>query len=493
MLRRQSRQHGRDAATPEQHWHGDTQASRGLVPPGIERSLAGTQFVERPHAALVIALPILGQRQTARRAVEQSRVEPGFHATNRLGDGRAGQMQALGGSGKAAGLDRRDEYIHAIQHLAHDCRPERTDCRTIYHHCVHAFNDMVHRNEQQERVMTDRMHRWEMDGIGRERLALRDVPIPVPQAGEVLVRVSAVSLNYRDKLVIENGMGLPLAFPFTPGSDLAGRVEAIGSGVTRFATGDRVISTFMPDWIDGAPSGTARVPPYGALGGVQPGVLAQYVAFPEDWFVHAPASLDDAEASTLPCAGLTAWFALVEKGHLRAGETVLVEGTGGVALFGLQIAKALGAEAIVVSGSADKLERVKALGADHGINRTTEDWVEAVYRITGDRGADHILELVGGAHLGKAVQAAAIGGRISQIGVLEGFEIVAPAGPLMLKNLTVQGIGVGHRRALEDLVAAVDRSAIKPVIDKRYALADLPAALDRLDRGAFGKIVVDMA
>lgn len=340
--------------------------------------------------------------------------------------------------------------------------------------------------------MTDRMQRWEMDGIGRNRLALREAPVPVPHAGEVLVKVSAMSLNYRDKLVIEGSMGLPLDFPFTPGSDLAGIVAAVGDGVTRFAEGDRVISTFAPDWVDGAPSGNARVPPYKTLGGVYPGVLAQYVAFPEDWFVRAPASLDEAEASTLPCAGLTAWFALVEKGHLHAGEIVLVEGTGGVALFGLQIARAYGANVIVVSGSAEKLERAKTLGADHGIDRTAEDWVETVYRLTGDHGADHILELVGGAHLGKAVQAAAIGGRIYQIGVLEGFDMSAPAGPLMLKNLTVQGIGVGHRRALEDLVAAVDRTGLKPVIDRRYPLADLPAALDHLDRGAFGKIVVEI-
>lgn len=340
--------------------------------------------------------------------------------------------------------------------------------------------------------MTGAMQRWDMNGIGHDRLELKEVAIPEPAAGEVLVRVAAVSLNYRDRLVIDGAMGLPLAFPFTPGSDLAGTVQAVGSGVTRFAAGDRVISTFAPGWIDGSPRGTGRVPPYGTLGGAHPGVLAQYVAFPEDWFVRAPVTLDDAEASTLPCAGLTAWFALIEKGSLRKGEIVLVEGTGGVALFGLQIAKAYGAQVIAVSGSAEKLKRAKALGADHGIDRSSEDWVEAVYRLTGDHGADHILELVGGPHLGKAVQAAAIGGRIYQIGVPEGFEVSAPAGPLMLKNLTV-GIGVGHRRALEDLVAAVDRTGIEPVIDRRYPLADLPAALDHFDRGAFGKIVVELA
>lgn len=182
----------------------------------------------------------------------------------------------------------------------------------------------------------------------------------------------------------------------------------------------------------------------------------------------------------------------MERGGLRAGETVLVEGTGGVGLFGLQIAKAHGAEVIVISGSADKLERAKALGADHGIDRSKDDWVEAVLRITGGRGVDHILELVGGPNLGKAVQVAAVGGRIAQIGVMEGFEVAAPVGPLMLKHLTIHGIGVGHRRALEDLVAAIDQTGLKPVIANRYPLADLSDALDHIDRGPFGKIVVEM-
>lgn len=340
--------------------------------------------------------------------------------------------------------------------------------------------------------MTQKMKRWEMNEIGRHALKLAEVRIPEPSVAEVLVKVASVSLNYRDKLVIEQGMGLPLKFPFTPGSDLAGTVVALGAGVTRVAEGDRVIGTFALGWIDGPPRGDARTPPYRTLGGVFPGVLSEYVVFPEEWLVRAPRSLSDAEASTLPCAGLTAWFALIEKGRLRAGETVLVEGTGGVALFALQIAKAHSAHVIVVSGSAAKLERARALGADYGIDRSVEDWVEAVHGLTADRGADHILELVGGPHLAKAAQAAAINGKIYQIGVMEGFEISAPAGPLMLKNVEVHGIGVGHRRALEDLVTATERARIKPVIDACYSFSDLSAALDHLDRGPFGKIVVDL-
>lgn len=341
-----------------------------------------------------------------------------------------------------------------------------------------------------ETNMNASMRSWTMDGIGRDRLTLTTRQIPAPKAGEVLVKVSAVSLNYRDKLVIETGMGLPLAFPFVPASDMAGVVETLGPDTARFEPGDRVIAAFSPDWIDGLNAGTARTPPYKTLGGIYPGVLSEYLSLPEDWLVAAPATLDDDEASTLPCAALTAWFALVERGALRAGSTVVVHGTGGVALFGLQFAKAQGAAVIVVSGSDDKLARAKALGAAHGINRNTEDWVEAIYRLTDDRGADHILETVGGAHLGRSIEAAAMGGRISVIGVFGGFELSGPAGPLLLKGLTVQGIGVGHRRALEDMIRTIDRLGIKPVIDTRYPFADLPKALDHLDRGAFGKIVL---
>ncbi|WP_446721505.1 zinc-dependent alcohol dehydrogenase family protein [Methylobacterium sp. DCY52] len=332
------------------------------------------------------------------------------------------------------------------------------------------------------------MRRWVLSGFGRENLRLEEVPIPDPEPGEVLVKVAAASLNYRDKLVIANGMGRALDFPFTPASDLAGTIVALGDGVTRFDVGDRVISTFFPDWIDGAPSGDARNPDGSALGGGYPGVLADYVAFPASWFVAAPRALDPAEASTLPCAGLTAWFALIERGGLKAGTRVLVQGTGGVALFGLQIAKAHGAEVFVTSGDAGKRARVRALGADHVLDRA--GWVEAVHHLTGDQGVDHILEIVGGPHLARSLEAVAVQGRISVIGVLDGYDLAASGGLLLLKTATIQGIRVGHRRALEDLVRAVDVLQLKPVIDRRYKLTELQDALDHLDRGAFGKIVI---
>nr|WP_314545546.1 NAD(P)-dependent alcohol dehydrogenase [uncultured Massilia sp.] len=339
--------------------------------------------------------------------------------------------------------------------------------------------------------MANTMRRWEIDAIGRDRLTLREVPRPIPGERQVLVKVAAVALNYRDKMVVETGRGLPLGFPFTPGSDLAGEVIAAGSGASRFAVGERVIPTFMPDWTDGRRPGDARTPAYRTLGGHYPGVLAEYVAMPEAWLVRAPETLSDAEACTLPCAGVTAWFALVERARVRAGDTVLIPSTGGVALFGLQIAKAHGA-AVIVCGRAHNEARARALGADHYIDSQRDDWLEAVYALTADRGADHVLEVVGGAHLGKSVQAAAVGGHICQIGALDGFALSSPAMPLMLKDVTIHGIGTGSRRALEDLVRAVDRIRLKPAIDARYPLADLPAAFDHLDRGAFGKIVIDI-
>jgi NADPH:quinone reductase-like Zn-dependent oxidoreductase len=303
------------------------------------------------------------------------------------------------------------------------------------------------------------MRRWEMDGIGRDRLALRERPIPVPGRHEVLVAVGAVALNHRDKMVIESGRGLPLSFPFTPGSDLAGRIVATGEDAERFAIGDRVISCFTPEWIDGLRAGTARTPGYRTLGGFFAGVLADYVVLPDRWLVAAPVTLDDAQASTLPCAALAAWFALVERGRIRAGDTVLIRGTGGVALFALQFAKMHGATAIL-SCSPEKGDRARALGADHIIDRHRKDGLDALYALTGDHG---------------------------------GFDLSSPAMPLMMKDVTIHGIATGHRRALEDMVRAVERVGMEPVIDSRFPLLGLQDALDRLDKGPFGKIVIDMS
>lgn len=338
--------------------------------------------------------------------------------------------------------------------------------------------------------MAETMQRWSMNALGRENLKLTQEPVPKPGPGEVRVRVNAVALNYRDKMVIEGMMPIPLSFPFTPASDMAGVVDSIGEGVTRFQPGARVISTFFPEWIDGRPQADARHLPYKTSGGYFPGMLAEYAIVNENGLVAAPENLDDVEASTLPCAGLTAWFALVERGNLRAGQSVLVQGTGGVAIFALQIAKAFGAEVYVTSGSDEKLARAKKLGADRGINRLKGDWAEALLTLTQDRGIDHIIETVGGENLQHSLRAVAVHGRISVIGVLAGSEITLSAGELLLKSPVIQGIGVGHRRALEEFVRAVEVTGLKPVIEQRYRFDQLEQALEHLDRGAFGKIVL---
>jgi NADPH:quinone reductase-like Zn-dependent oxidoreductase len=335
-----------------------------------------------------------------------------------------------------------------------------------------------------------------MRSIGRANLELAEGDVPAPGPGEILVRVGAVALNFRDRLAID--AGLTMVFPgsgaFVPGSDLAGVVVAAGERVDRFAPGDRVISTSLPGWIDGTGPGDARLGGPEALGsGHHPGALAEHVVLDQDWAVRAPAGLGDVQASTLPMAGLTAWTALVERGRVRAGDVVLVHGTGGVALFGLQLARAHGAEVIVVSGDAGKLARTAGLGAGHGVDRNSGDWVAEVLALTDGHGADLVLDTVGGGHVGRSVETAAVGGRVAVVGVLDGYEFSGPIAALARKKVTLHGIQVGHRRSLEDLVRAVDRAGIQPVVAAEYALDELPAALEHLDRGPFGKVVVRVA
>ncbi|WLI77180.1 NAD(P)-dependent alcohol dehydrogenase [Kosakonia sp. H02] len=335
------------------------------------------------------------------------------------------------------------------------------------------------------------MKRWEMLRTGRDALELNTVLVPQPASDEVLVKVLAVSLNHRDKMVIEHGRGLPLRFPFTPGSDLSGCVVATGSDVTRFVPGDEVISVFTPDWQDGLRPGNARELSYRTLGGFYPGVLAEYVAMKQHWLVRKPVALNHVEASTLPCAALTAWFALVERGNIQSGETVLIQGTGGVALSALQIVKMKGAQALLVTRTS-KVGQIATLGVRDIIDRDHEDVVERVLALTQDRGVDHVLEIVGGDNLGKAAAMAAIGGKIYLIGALKGFDVSSPLEPLLFKDLHIYGIGTGHRRALTELCAAIDQQGFAPVIDKVYALEALPAALEHLDRGPVGKLVISL-
>lgn len=339
------------------------------------------------------------------------------------------------------------------------------------------------------RVMTA----WQLFGHGIENLRKASIPIPQPKNGEILVKVAAVSLNYRDKLVVQGGyFPLDLQFPFIPASDMVGTVMAIGPEVTRFKEGDRVSGNFRSRWLDGKHSYTQA--DHGQmLGGPLPGVLAQYVVLPESASVKVPAYLSDSEASTLPIAALTPWMALVETGHLRPGQSVLVQGTGGVSLFGIQIAKMLGASVYVTSRDDDKLERAKALGATGLINSVRHpQWAAKVLELTGGNGVDHILDVIGGDALGQSVQAVADEGRITSIGFLGSgtgtFDIL----PLLSKRAVIQGNSVGPRQAFENMLAAFSAQELRPVIDTVYPFEDVHAALSHLDRGAFGKIVIEV-
>jgi alcohol dehydrogenase len=333
--------------------------------------------------------------------------------------------------------------------------------------------------------MTDTLRRWHITDFGRQHLRYSEGgDIPEPGPGQILVRVEAVSLNYRDLMLLDNGYGWTPPLPFTPASDMAGTVLAVGAGVSAWQGGERVISSFVGDWLDGAAPEHAI-----AMGGPGPGMLASHVVLDARWVVAAPATLDAAQAATLPCAALTAWFSLVETGALQAGQTVLIHGTGGVALFGLQFARLHGAQAIMVSGSADKRRQALALGAAHALARDA-DWPAEVRRLTDGRGAEHVLELVGGANLGRSLEAVAQGGRVSVIGVLEGGAMSGSAFDAIRRRVVIQGISVGPARALERMVRAIDLNRLEPVIAAAYGIDQVPDAFAHLARGAFGKVVV---
>ncbi len=330
-------------------------------------------------------------------------------------------------------------------------------------------------------------HQWQMTDFGIRNLRYVPVSLPALQPHQVLVRVEAASLNYRDLLLVENRYGMAPPLPFTPGSDMAGTVVAVGSDVIRWRGGERVISTFVAGWLDGIAPPSAL-----ALGSPGPGMLASHVVMDAQWLAGAPGTLDAAAASTLPCAGLTAWMALVENGRLHAGQTVLVHGTGGVALFALQVARLHGARVIVVSGDKGKRAASFALGASDVLDRAS-DWPAAVMALTQGRGVDHVVETVGGANLGRSLQALAVGGHIAFIGILDASGLAGSGFDLIRRRAVIHGVSVGHRRALEALVQAVDANALKPVIAERYAAAQLPAAMEHLQRGAFGKLVINFA
>ena len=325
-----------------------------------------------------------------------------------------------------------------------------------------------------------------------EELGLAEVPIPVPGAGEVLISVRAGSINYRDQL-IPRGLyfGGPIASAGVPLSDGVGAVEAIGCDVTGFAVGDRVAGTFFQGWQDGPPD-----PQMGDALGAPPsmGMLADYVALPAAGIVKLAETLTFDEAATLPCAGVTAWNALMcGIRPLKPGNKVLLIGTGGVSVLALQIAKAAGATVIATSSSDAKLARMQALGADALINyRTTPDWGAEAARLSGG-GVDHVVEVGGPGTLAQSMQAVGFGGEIALIGVLA-MEGDASPMPLMVKGASLRGIFVGSAQMARDLNAFIDRHRIKPVIDARFDFAEAKAAYAyQASAQAFGKTVITNA
>ncbi len=324
---------------------------------------------------------------------------------------------------------------------------------------------------------------------GIDNLRLEEMPDPgAPGKGEIRVRIRASSLNYHDYIVVVGG--IPTPDGRIPMSDGAGEVVAVGEGVTEFAVGDAVVSTFFPNWLDGRaiPGGFAGVPGDGA-----DGYAVEEVVAPATAFTRAPKGWSHAEAATLTCAGLTAWRALVTEGGIKPGDTVLVQGTGGVSIFALQFAKAAGATVIATSSSDAKLERLKALGADHLLNyKAVPDWGQAAARLTGG-GVDHVVEIGGAGTLPESIAAVRIGGHISLIGVLAGYAGPVPTVQLMAKQVRLIGITVGTRREQQDMVKAVEANGIRPVIDRHFPLDQLGAAFRHQESGAhFGKIVVDI-
>lgn len=326
------------------------------------------------------------------------------------------------------------------------------------------------------------------DGFGIENLSLEDTPEPKPGPGEVLVKMRAWSLNYRDLLVVRGVYAPKLKFPFQILSDGVGEVVETGPNVTRIKLGQRVAGTFMQKWVEG---GFDEERAKSSLGGNIPGIAAEYVVLREEGVVAVPSHLTDEEAATLPCAAVTAWNAIVSSGHLAAGETVLVQGTGGVSIFALQFAHMLGVRVIVTSSSDAKLERALDLGAHDGINyRATPEWGAAARNLTADRGVDHVVEVGGAGTLPQALHAVRHGGHISLIGVLTGGGEFNPI-PILMKGVCVQGIFVGSREMFEAMNRAIDLNKTKPVVDRIFPFAELPQALQHMESGShFGKIVV---
>ncbi|MCY1619381.1 NAD(P)-dependent alcohol dehydrogenase [Staphylococcus pettenkoferi] len=334
------------------------------------------------------------------------------------------------------------------------------------------------------------MKAWQLEDFGLDNLKQVEIEKPEINEDQILIKVNSASLNYRDIAIVE-GIYTPelLNFPFIPVSDASGEVVETGSNVTQFKKGDRVTSHMFTTWLEGQPTGDE---PSHALGATVNGGLSEYMVLNADTAVFSPETLTDNQSSTLPVAAFVNWFSLVEYGNIKAGDKVLVQGTGGVSIFAIQIASALGAEVIVTSSSDEKLEKAKELGASHFINyKKHPDWEKEVQKLTNGKGVEHIIEVVGGSSIAKSIEALAFQGHIYVIGFLEDMEANVNLFSLLSKQAKIQGINVGHHRAFEDFTKALNQISIDPVIDTVYSFDQAKEAYEHQAKSAFGKIVID--
>ncbi len=334
------------------------------------------------------------------------------------------------------------------------------------------------------------MKAFQINEFGIDKLALVELGDPEPNANEVIVRFDAWSLNYRDVMVVEGRYNPRMKLPATPLSDGAGEVIAVGENVTKWKVGDKVMPIMVQRWFDGEPNADSSRTAIGA-GATWDGILREKAAFDENSVVAVPDNLSQFEAATLPCAAVTAWNALVVSGKLKAGESVLTLGTGGVSIFAVQFAKMLGAKVIATSSSDLKLEKLRGLGADETINyRMREDWDRAVLELTEKRGVDHVIEVGGAGTLAKSINAVRVGGHIAMIGALD-TEGTFNHIPIFMKAIRLQGIFVGSKAMFEEMNASIAQNNIKPVIDRTFEFGEIREALQYMKSGAhFGKIVV---